>query len=324
MANGYDPEFADMVKWVSASDFSDVEASRRSLREMLQSMNAETDLRGVLIEDRTIAGIDGNDVPVRIYSPEHISADTAGVLHMHGGGFAVGDLDSEMGLAVGLCRHLGVVVVSVDYRLAPEHPYPAGLEDCYSALCWMRDNAASLHIDLARLAVLGFSAGGGLAAAVSLLAKDRQGPELCFQCLLIPELDDRLETHSMRHYTDTPLWNRPNAVTSWRFYLGDGYVSGDDNVPIYAAPARASLEQLTGLPPAYVTTMQFDPLRDEGIEYAMKLLQAGTNVELHNYPGTFHGSFQVNPNAEVSQREMRELRAALSKALNLTPLDATP
>ena len=139
------------------------------------------------------------------------------------------------------------------------------------------------------MAVLGASAGGGLAAATALLARDLGGPPLCFQMLHIPELDDRLETPSMRAFVDSPLWNRPLAVKSWQAYLGD--LSGSADVPAYAAPARAT--DLSGLPPAYISTAENDPLRDEGIIYALRLLQAGVSVELHQFPGTFHGSALV-------------------------------
>ena len=144
-------------------------------------------------------------------------------------------------------------------------------------------------------------------AAVALLARDRNGPKLCFQLLGIPELDDRLDTPSMLAFTDTPLWNRPNAEFSWRAYLGDGA-----EVSPYAAPARA--EDLSGLPPAYVSTMEFDPLRDEGIRYAARLLEQGVSVELHHYPGTFHGSHMLR-HAQVSKRTNAEMLDALRRGL---------
>jgi acetyl esterase/lipase len=212
---------------------------------------------------------------------------------------------------------VGAVVVSVDYRLAPEHPFPAGVEDCYAALAWLAAHAAELGVDPARIAVAGQSAGGGLAAATALLARDRGGPALCFQLLEIPELDDRLDTPSMRAFTDTPLWNRPNAVWSWKHYLGASH-AGEPSA--YAAPARA--KDLAGLPPAYVSTMEFDPLRDEGILYALRLLQAGVPVELHSYPGTFHGSALL-PGAKVSQRGAREVMEALRHALRTPPPSAS-
>ena len=203
-------------------------------------------------------------------------------------------------------------MVTLDYRLAPEHPYPAGLHDCYSALAYLAIHADELGVDPARIALNGTSAGGGLGAATALLARDRGGPALCFQMLHIPELDDRLETPSMQAFVDTPLWNRPLAVQSWRYYLS-GLAEGED-VPAYAAPARAT--DLSGLPPAYISTAEQDPLRDEGIIYALRLLQAGVSVELHQFPGTFHGSALV-ASATISRRAQRESVTVLRRALGV-------
>jgi acetyl esterase/lipase len=266
---------------------------------------------GVTTVDRTIAGVDGNEIPIRVYSPpRQDGAPVPAVLFIHGGGFVVGDLDTEHAGAASTADALGVVVVSVDYRLAPEHPFPAGLEDCYAALQWLAKEAGELGVDAERIAVFGQSAGGGLAAGLALLARDRGGPSLCFQLLGIPELDDRLETPSMVAFTDTPMWSRPSAERSWRYYLGDA-ANGD--TPPYAAPARA--EDLSGLPAAYVSTSEYDPLRDEGITYALRLLQAGVSVELHQFAGTFHGS-TILP-AEVSRRQQAEMTDALRRGLGL-------
>ena len=223
----------------------------------------------------------------------------------------MGDIEMMDVVCQMYCSELDAVIVSVGYRLAPEHPYPAGLHDCYAALVWLHDQAADLGVDPSRIGVGGGSAGGGLSAAVALLARDLGGPALCFQFLQIPELDDRLETPSMQQFTDTPLWNRPNAVWSWKHYLGD--LHGTDDIPYTAAPSRCT--DLSGLPPAYVTTAEFDPLRDEGILYALGLLQAGVPVELHSYPGTFHGSGLI-PTAAVSQRDGAESLEALRRGLN--------
>jgi acetyl esterase/lipase len=195
--------------------------------------------------------------------------------------------------------------------LAPEHPFPAGLEDCYVALVWLHENAKELGVDTTRVAVNGGSAGGGLAAGLALLARDRGGPAICFQYLGIPELDDRLDTPSMQRFTDTPMWARPSAEVSWKWYLGENH---DGEVSSYAAPARAV--DLSGLPPAYVSTQEFDPLRDEGIIYALRLLQAGVSVELHSFPGTFHGSGIVTT-AAVTRREQAEKFAVLRRALGV-------
>lgn len=214
-----------------------------------------------------------------------------------------------------MAAEAGVVVVSVDYRLAPENPYPAGLDDCYAALLWTAKSASELNIDPDRLALYGESAGGGLAAAVALLARDRGGPALRYQHLGIPELDDRLDTPSMRAYLDTPLWNRPMAEFSWDSYLGEGR-RGTADVSAYAAPARA--EDLSGLPPTTVVTCQYDPLRDEGIAYAQRLAQADVLVELMLYPGTFHGS-TIAQDAAITQRMNTEALASLRRGLGIQP-----
>jgi acetyl esterase/lipase len=224
----------------------------------------------------------------------------------------VGSVESEHAGSVLLASGVGAVVVSVDYRLAPEHPYPAGVHDCYAALRYLHEHATELGVDTDRVALVGASAGGGLAAATALLVRDLGGPAVCFQMLHIPELDDRLDTPSMRTFVDSPVWNRPLAVDSWKAYLGP--LHGSEDVPAHAAPARA--EDLAGLPPAYVSTAENDPLRDEGITYALRLLQAGVSVELHQFPGTFHGSALVTT-AAVSRRAQGEATAVLRRALRV-------
>ena len=312
MTYRYDPELAPAVPLLPRSDLSDVAAARRAIDEMLSSAMGQTDLTGLVVEDRQIEGPDG-PVRVRTYVPEGLERPAPAILQIHGGGFVVGSIETEHAGNAQVAREVGAVMVAVGYRLAPEHPFPAGLEDCYAGLVWLHDQADALGVDRSRIAVAGSSAGGGLAAAVALMARDRGGPALCFQYLGIPELDDRLETASMRTFVDTPLWARPAAELSWRYYLGPGRSGpGTDDVPPYAAPARAT--DLAGLPPAYVSTMEFDPLRDEGILYALALLAAGVPVELHQYPGTFHGSSLVT-GAGVSQRAAAETIDVLRRAL---------
>ncbi|MEZ5502741.1 MAG: alpha/beta hydrolase [Halioglobus sp.] len=317
MDYNYDPELAAMLELLpdTSIGISDPVAARAGFLELVAQLNADIDQRGVGTEERLVPGPAGApEVPVRVYTPAGLQQAVPAILHIHGGGFVIGDLDSELGSCIALCRSLGVVVVSVDYRLAPETPYPGPLEDCYAALQWMSANSAQLHIDPSRVALFGQSAGGGLSAAVALLARERGGPAVCFQYLGIPELDDRLQTPSMRRFVDTPMWNRPNAELSWDFYLGDQFQRGADNVPCYAAPARA--EDLSGLPPTYVSTMEFDPLRDEGVIYALKLMQAGVATELHSFPGTFHGS-SLFSTTQVSKRESAEMFAVLRRALRI-------
>jgi acetyl esterase/lipase len=253
------------------------------------------------VEDRTVPA--DPDVAVRIYRPQQAQG---ALVWLHGGGFVMGNLDTEHPWATRIAESSGAVVISVAYRLAPEHPFPAPLDDAYAVLTWTAEHAAELGIDPARIAVGGHSAGAGLAAAVALRARDEQGPAIRFQLLNQPGLDDRQETWSARNFTDTPWFDRDKATASWRHYLGSRPATP------YAAPARAA--DLSGLPPAYIATAELCPNRDEDIAYALRLLQAGVSVELHQWPGTFHGS-QAILSAEVSQRQNAELGAALRRAL---------
>lgn len=309
----YDPQLATVAATLPNLPFDDIHAAREAGRALYASLPAYAPPVPLRTEDVTVPGPEGADeVPVRVYSPAGVAESLPGLLFIHGGGFATGTLDSGDYLCSEVAAEVGAVVVSVDYRLAPEHPFPAGLEDCYAALRWFAASAADVGVDSSRIGVSGVSAGGGLAAALTLLTRDREGPALCFQLLNIPELDDRLETPSMQQYVDTPLWHRANAVLSWKYYLGAGVEPGGSEVSPYAAPARAA--DLAGLPSAFVMVCQFDPLRDEGIEYAQRLVQAGVRTELHLYAGTFHGS-QLIREAAVSRRmradELDELRRGL-------------
>jgi acetyl esterase len=318
-----DPELAGMIDLLPKMDLLDPVAARQAFEDIIVAIKIEIPGIDTLdIEDRMVPGFEGDpDVPVRVYRPKRTAQTGAtgatptgspGVVMIHGGGFVIGSVETEHGGAAAMAIDTGAVVVSVDYRLAPEHPYPAGLHDCYAALSYLHAEADALGVDPERVALAGASAGGGLAAATALLARDRGGPAVCFQLLQIPELDDRLETGSMQTFVDSPLWNRPLAEQSWQAYLGPLYGAAD--VPAYAAPARAA--DLSGLPPAYISTAENDPLRDEGITYALRLLQAGVSVELHQFPGTFHGSALVT-SAAVSKRSQRELALVLRQALGV-------
>ena len=311
----YDPELLEAISLLpTVVDFSDLEKVKLA-RELSAATYISTDNPAVAKDDRTVPGPEGApDVPVRIYRPAEVAEGRLpAVLEIHGGGFILGSLAMMEDWCQAVALMLPAVVVSVDYRLAPEHPFPAGLEDCYAALCWLAAEADALGVDPARIAVAGQSAGGNLAAATCLLQRDRSGPAICFQLLEIPELDDRLETPSMREFVDTPVWNRPNAIWSWRHYLGPNH-QGD--VPPYAAPARAT--DLSGLPPTCITVAEFDPLRDEGILYAHALMQAGVPTELYAQPGTFHGSIRVRE-ASVTHRYLRVTFEALANGVAAKP-----
>jgi acetyl esterase/lipase len=308
----YDPELEPILSMLpSLQGLATVEEIRALREDRLALLPPPPDRDDVVMSDQLAPGSkEAPPIPVRVYTPKRpASAPRGCVLEIHGGGFLLGNVAMMDPWCQNVAAELDAVVVSVEYRLAPEHPFPAGVEDCYAALCWIEHSAAQLGVDARRIAIAGQSAGGGLAAATALLARDRGGPAPCFQLLEIPELDDRLDTPSMLAFTDTPLWNRPNAVWSWKHYLGPNH---QGEVSAYAAPARA--KDLSGLPAAYVSTMEFDPLRDEGILYALRMLQAGVPVELHSYPGTFHGSGMV-ATAEVSRRATREVMDALRRAL---------
>ena len=311
MTYAFDPELAPWVPALSDLPFADYVAARAGEAALLEALPAYQPTSPVEVLDVLVPGPgDAPPVPVRVYTPSTTDAPRPGLVYLHGGGFVLGSLELYHSDVLRIADQVGAVVVSVDYRLAPEHRFPAGLEDCYAALVWTAENATELGIDPDRIAVGGESAGGGLSAAVALLSRDRGGPALCFQYLGIPELDDRLDSPSMQAFHDTPLWNRPTAEVSWDYYLGEG-VRGSERVEPYAAPARHT--DLAGLPPALVTTCEFDPLRDEGIAYAQRLVQAGVPTELHLYPGTFHGSAMI-PGARVTQQMVSDQLEALRRA----------
>ncbi|MEW2530531.1 alpha/beta hydrolase [Streptomyces sp. NPDC047071] len=295
-----DSELEAFIPLIPRADLSDPVTARKNLAELSASVPAP-DASGMEVEDRTVPGDPA--VPVRIYRPR---GARGAVVWMHGGGWVMGDVDTEHPWASRIAESSGEVVISVGYRLAPEHPYPAALDDAYTVLTWAVEHAAEWGVDPERVAVGGHSAGAGLAAAVALRARDRQGPPIRFQLLNQPGLDDRQDTWSARQFTDTPWMTRDKITAAWRHYLG-----GASATP-YAAPSRA--DDLSGLPPAYLATAEFCPNRDEGIAYALRLLRAGVPVELHQWAGTFHGS-QALLSADVSRRQNAELGAALRRGL---------
>jgi acetyl esterase/lipase len=306
-----DPELREMAELMKGRQLPggevDIAAARQGLLAMVGQPEAD---HRVEVSERTVEGPPGApDVRVVTFCARGHDEPCAGVIYLHGGGFMVGAPETEWGVAVAAALAVNGIVVSVDYRLAPENPYPAAVEDSYAALTWMARHSEDLGIDPRRIAVAGISAGGTLASALTLMARDRGGPNIAYQHLIIPAFDDRLETPSMRTFTETPMWSRGLAEISWRRYLGDR-----KDVPAYAAPARAT--DFHGLPPAYIAVSEFDPLRDEGIDYARSLLNAGVTVELHVFPGTFHGSTIV-ADAAISKRQTEEAAVVLRRALRL-------
>jgi acetyl esterase len=257
-----------------------VEDARRRLRD-LPRREVHPDLR---VENRTIGG-PGGSIPIRVYWPGPTNTQQPPVVvFFHGGGFAVGDLDTHDGIARNHAVGAGAVVVSVGYRLAPEHPYPAAVEDVWAATRWVAAHGGELGADADRLAVAGDSAGGTLAAVVAQLARDRGGPPIAFQLLWYPATMWDPSLPSFTENADAPILDAAATRTFTRWYAGEVDMT---NPPATLAPARA--DNLAGLPPAYIAVAGHDPLRDDGVRYAELLAAAGVGVQLHNADTMVHG-----------------------------------
>jgi acetyl esterase len=314
VTHAYDAELAPWAPVFAQLSFADIPAARAGESELVAALPPYDPPVPLDVDELLVPGPAGApEVRVRRYRPADPGGPLPAMVYIHGGGFVVGSLDLYNADCRRIAAEVGAVVFSVDYRLAPEHPFPAGLEDCYATLAWVAGNAAELGVDADRIAVGGESAGGGLTAGVAMLTRDRGGPSVCMQFLGIPELDDRLETGSMRSLGgDSPITTIANGEISWDSYLGPG-VRGTDAVSPYAAPARAS--DLAGLPPALVTAYEFDALRDEGIAYAQRLMSAGVSTELHVYRGAFHACTWLS-HAEICQKILGDLVDALRRRLH--------
>ncbi|MEV4639234.1 alpha/beta hydrolase [Actinoplanes sp. NPDC049548] len=255
------------------------------------------------VEERQVPGLDGDpDISLLILRPTAARGPLGCVYHTHGGGMIVGDNRSGVPELLDWAEELGLVVVSVEYRLAPETPHPGPVNDCYAGLLWTAAHADELGFDPDRLIVAGGSAGGGLAAALALLARDRGGPALKGQMLICPMLDDRNDTPSAIQMAGRGIWDRTANDTGWTALLGSA--RGGPDVSPYAAPARAT--DLGGLPPAFIDVGSAETFRDEDVDYATRIWQAGGVAELHVWPGGFHGFDGFVPQAALSQ----EARAA--------------
>lgn len=294
-------------------DLSDIPAARRLVAERNALLPPAPLPAGVTSEDHVVAGQgDAPAVTVRLHRPASLPANAPALYWIHGGGMVLGDLAMCDAYCAKVADRLNVLVAAVDYRLAPEHPFPAPLDDCYRGLAWFVGAAAELGIDRGRIAIGGDSAGGGLAAGLALLVRDRGEIAICFQLLVYPMLDDRNSTPSSHAITEPWVWNRAANQAGWNAYLGGR--AGADEIPPYAAPARAT--DLAGLPPAYINVGTLDLFLDEDVAYAQALMEAKVPVELHAYPGAFHGSPALVPQAAISQRWLAEELAALHEALN--------
>ena len=255
------------------------------------------DEAGVEARDVTIPGYQGDDIVVTVLQAKGRTGTGPGIYHTHGGGMIAGDRWAGATAMFDWLHRYNAVAVTVEYRLAPEFPDPTPIEDCYAGLLWTAAHAEELGIELDRLLIAGGSAGGGLAAGVSLLARDRQGPALIGQLLMYPMLDDRDQTTSTIQIDGVGVWDRGSNVTGWSALLGER--RGTDDVSIYAAPARAT--DLSNLPPAFIDCGSSEVFRDEDVAYASAIWAAGGQAELHVWPGGFHGFEGFAPQAVLSQ-----------------------
>ncbi|GHA45054.1 alpha/beta hydrolase [Photobacterium aphoticum] len=283
-------------------------ASVLEARATVHTMLKFPDTPGVTVEKKQISTSEGN-VPVFIYRPENSPAITPAILWIHGGGFIMGRADSN-DFAGEFAKKLNATVISVEYRLAPEHPFPAGHNDVYAAFLWMVEHAQKLGIDPDRIAVGGDSAGAGMAAGMVLHNRDAKGPAIALQLLIYPMLDNLHNTPS-GSIEDYPVWNRQTSFNAWEMYLG-GKNPGTSASP-YAAPARA--KDVSGLPKTFMTIGTVDLFRDEVVDYAQRLMAAGVPTELAVFPGMYHGSQVFVPDAPVSQKMRNAYLSALKDAL---------
>lgn len=277
------------------------------LRNMMEPMLKAKGIPGVVVDKKVVATTDG-EVDVYIYKPESNESQLRpGLFWTHGGGFILGHGDTDF--AAVFAKKLNAVVVSVDYRLAPEHPFPAGHNDSYSAFLWMVENAKDLGIEPTRIAIGGDSAGAGMAATLALRNRDEKGPAIAMQLLLYPMLDNLHATPS-GSVEDYPVWTRKTSFNAWEMYLNG--TPGDKASP-YASAARA--KDVSDLPKAFVTTGTVDLFRDEVIDYAQRLMAAGVSTELAVFPGMYHGGEMFVPTASLSKKMSDSYFRAIAEAL---------
>jgi acetyl esterase/lipase len=281
-----------------------LDAVRASLDERRQASASAVDTAGVDVREHFVPAEGDRSIPVRVYRGGR--SPTPAVIYLHSGAFVLGNLDTDHRQCVELARRGGCAVLSVDYRLAPEHPHPAAISDAMSVLRWTVTNADAWQLDPTRVAVAGSSAGGALAAGLAQRAASGDAPAVVFQLLHQPVLDDRI-TPSRREFVSTPGFDSAAVDRMWR-YVAAGAVPQD------AVPARTAA--LSGLAPALITCSELDPLRDEAIDYAVRLLRAGVAAELHVYPGTCHGFDSLVPDWEVSTRLFELQGDALRRAFD--------
>jgi acetyl esterase/lipase len=296
------------------ASFDNLPAARISSKQMWATMKTQMPvIPGVIAEDRIIPGPkESPNLTVRIYRPEKQTGFLPALLWIHGGGYMLGDIDQEDQTSKQFTLAGECIVVSVEYRLAPEYPYPAPLEDCYAALKWLSTQAGEFKVDRSRITIGGASAGGGLASGLAVLARDRAEVPVMFQLLVYPMINDCNISPASDTLPDALFWTRENNLKGWRSYLG--CEPGAEGISCYASAFRTT--NLEGLPPAYITVGDIDLFAQEDTEYARRLIAAGVSTELHVYPGGCHAFDMLVPGAEISKRFTADIHRALKRALH--------
>lgn len=309
----YDPQLAAMLP--ALKGFVPVSMTLDQLPHFrsLSSPNREDLIgaRAVDCVDHVVTGYEGAEIAVSVISRKGHEHAGPGIYFMHGGGMVMGNRFAGAGPLVDWALKHDAVCVTVEYRLAPEHPAPVPVEDCYAGLLWMAAHAADLKFDPRRLVIFGGSGGGGLAAGTTLLARDRHGPQLIGQMLQCPMIDDRNQTVSALQYDGMGVWDTTSNRTAWQAILGDK--CGGADVSLYSAPARAT--DLGGLPPTFIDVGAAEVFRDEDIDYASRILAAGGQCELHVWGGAFHGFYDIAPDSDVAKACLAAREAWLDRLL---------
>ncbi len=307
-------ELAPALEIPFPNDIDNIPLTRRELVEIAAGNQGPLQIAPAHVEwtDRSVGADAGRSpVTVRVYRNTSLAEPRGALLFFHGGAFVFGDLESEHSRCLHLADQVGCIVVSVDYRLAPEHPFPAAHDDGVTALDWLRRDADALNVDRGRIAIGGASAGGALAAGIALRSRDEEGAWLRAQLLIYPAVDDRVTTASIRQYYRHTPWDGERTEKMWHLYL-----HGVETTTSYAAPARAT--DLSNLPPTYIMTAEEDPLRDEALSFAQRLLAARVSVEYHHFASTYHGFDLLAPDAALTKRALLEQSEFLIRELAST------
>lgn len=317
LAVPFDPEIEPELAVVLQPDAppftpANIPAMRAQMAAMFPSAAEAVGDAPVEVAERMIPGPEGApDLAITVLTPRGLDRPVPGLYNIHGGGMMVGHRNMDVPRLLALVLELGVVVVNVEYRLAPEHPHPAPVEDCFAGLAWTTEHAAELHIDPGRIVIMGGSAGGGLSAGVALLARDRGGPALAGQLLLCPMIDDSNTTAASHQYAGLGTWTRESNLAGWSSLLGE--VAGTGTASPYASPSRAA--DLSGLPPAFIEVGSAEPFRDEDTDYALRIWACGGQAELHVWSGAYHGFDMYAPKSELTRAALASRRSWLRRVL---------